>query len=418
MTPAPWRFLREEARWLAAGALMTFASSFGQTFFIALFADPLRAATGLGHGGWGTLYAAATLASALTIAVAGQLADRRPMALPAAVVLGLLAAGAVAMSAVASIWLLGLAVFLLRFAGQGMASHVATTAAARWFAATRGRALAVVALGHPVGEAVLPGLVVGLTAWLGWRSTWLAVALALVVVVAPLVVRLAAVERTPRRPHPRASEPTSSERLGTGLDGRHWDRRDVLRHPLFWALLPGVLASPFMGTAVLFQAAPLVAAKGWSLELYAAAFPTYAALSVAGGLTSGLLVDRFGPVRLFPLVLLPLAAGLALLAGAGHPVAAFAVLGLIGLSTGAVFTLVAALFAELYGTRHLGAVRGLVSGFTVFGTAMAPGVTGLLLAAGVGLEAQFAAMSVIALALGGGLAAVSRHLLNRPAAPA
>ena len=415
MTHATWRFVRDNARWLGAGVLMTFASSFGQTFFIALFADPLRAATGLGHGGWGTLYAAATLTSALAIGVVGHVADRRPMAVPAVGVLGLLALGAVAMSAAEAVWLLGVAVFLLRFAGQGMASHVAMTAAARWFEATRGRALALVSLGHPLGEAVLPGLVVALTAWLGWRSAWLAVALGLAAIAVPLIVRLAAVERTPRRPRASDDAPAAAP---AGLDGRHWGRREVLRHPLFWALLPGVLASPFMGTAVLFQAAPLMAAKGWSLELYAAAFPTYAALSVTGGLVTGLLVDRFGPIRLVPFVLLPLAAGLALVATATAPLAAFAVLGLIGLTTGAIFTLMAALFAELYGTRHLGAVRGLVSSFTVFGTALAPGLTGLLLDAGIGLEAQFGAMALVAVGLAGNFALVARHLHGRRPAPA
>ena len=415
MTGATWRFVRDNARWLGAGVLMTFASSFGQTFFIALFADPLRAATGLGHGGWGTLYAAATLTSAFAIGVVGHVADRRPMAVPAVGVLGLLALGAVAMSAVEAVWLLGVAVFLLRFAGQGMASHVAMTAAARWFEATRGRALALVSLGHPLGEAVLPGLVVALTAWLGWRSAWLAVALGLAAVAVPLIVRLAAVERTPRNPRAPGDAPAA---VPAGLDGRHWGRREVLRHPLFWALLPGVLASPFMGTAVLFQAAPLMAAKGWSLELYAAAFPTYAALSVAGGLVTGLLVDRFGPIRLVPFVLLPMAGGLALVATATAPLAAFGVLGLVGLTTGAIFTLMAALFAELYGTRHLGAVRGLVSSFTVFGTALAPGVTGLLLDAGVGLEAQFGAMALVAVGLSGNFALVARHLHGRRPAPA
>ncbi len=415
MTRATWRFVRDDARWLGAGVLMTFASSFGQTFFIALFADPLRAATGLGHGGWGTLYAAATLASALAIGLVGHVADRRPMAVPAAGVLGMLALGAMAMSAAGAIWLLGVAVFLLRFAGQGMASHVAMTAAARWFEATRGRALALVSLGHPLGEAVLPALVVGLTAWLGWRATWLAVVLGLLVVLVPLVARLGAVERTPRTSRTATDGAAAAP---AGLDGRHWGRREVLRHPLFWALLPGVLASPFMGTAVLFQAAPLMAAKGWSLELYAAAFPAYAASSVAGGLSSGWLVDRFGPVRLVPFVLLPLATGLGLVAAATAPITAFVVLALIGLTTGAIFTLMAALFAELYGTRHLGAVRGLVSSFTVFGTAMAPGVTGLLLDAGVALEAQFAAMALVALVLSGGFALIARHLLARPPAPA
>jgi len=410
LTGGIWRFLYDNGRWLAAGLLLTFASSAGQTFFIALFAEPLRAATGLGHGGWGTLYAAATLMSAIAIGAAGHVADRRPLAVPAAGVVVGLVVGAVAMSAASSVWLTGLAVFALRFFGQGLAPHVAMTAAARWFAATRGRALAVVSLGHPLGEAILPAVVLALVAAIGWRSTWLAVAVGLAVVIAPLIIWLGGVERTPRRPGAARAHADVRE---TGLDGRAWTRGEVVRHPLFWALLPGLLASPFMGTALLFQAAPLMAAKGWPLELYAAAFPAYAALSVAGGFASGVLVDRLGPVPLLPVVLLPLAAALLLIAGAASAGLLVVVLGGIGLTTGAVHTLMSALWAELYGTRHLGAVRGLVSGVGVFGTALAPGATGLLLAGGVELERQFAVMGIMALVLAGTLMAVARHLKAR-----
>lgn len=49
-------FLKANAPWLGAGALMTLASSFGQTFFIAIFAGEIRAEFGLGHGAWGAIY--------------------------------------------------------------------------------------------------------------------------------------------------------------------------------------------------------------------------------------------------------------------------------------------------------------------------------------------------------------------------
>ncbi|SVD97760.1 uncharacterized protein METZ01_LOCUS450614, partial [marine metagenome] len=35
-------FFRQNANWLAAGILMTLASSFGQTYFISIFADKIR----------------------------------------------------------------------------------------------------------------------------------------------------------------------------------------------------------------------------------------------------------------------------------------------------------------------------------------------------------------------------------------
>ena len=66
-------FLRENARWVAGGFLLTFFSSYGQTFFISLSAGHIRAEYGLSHGGFGALYMVATLASALTLPQIGKL---------------------------------------------------------------------------------------------------------------------------------------------------------------------------------------------------------------------------------------------------------------------------------------------------------------------------------------------------------
>lgn len=59
-------FLRANARWLAAGLLLTMFSSFGQTFFIGLSGNRLRAAFDLSDGDFGGLYMLGTLASAAT----------------------------------------------------------------------------------------------------------------------------------------------------------------------------------------------------------------------------------------------------------------------------------------------------------------------------------------------------------------
>ncbi|MEZ5720871.1 MAG: MFS transporter, partial [Paracoccaceae bacterium] len=128
-------FLRDNAAWLAAGFLLTFSSSYGQTFFISLFAGELRATFGLSNGQWGGLYTLATTASAIVMVWAGTLTDRyRVRALGQWVLIGL-ALACVAMAAVPSIFALGLVIFALRFTGQGMTSHIAVVAMARWFSA-------------------------------------------------------------------------------------------------------------------------------------------------------------------------------------------------------------------------------------------------------------------------------------------
>ena len=61
-------FVAANRRFLAFGFALAFFSSFGQTFFLSLFAGEIRAEFGLTHGTWGLVYSLATLASGLTIA--------------------------------------------------------------------------------------------------------------------------------------------------------------------------------------------------------------------------------------------------------------------------------------------------------------------------------------------------------------
>ncbi len=83
-------FLIQNARWLMAGALLTFLSSFGQTFFISVFAGEIRVSFGLSHGQWGGLYALGTLSSAFVMIWAGALTDRiRVRSLGAVTLIGL-----------------------------------------------------------------------------------------------------------------------------------------------------------------------------------------------------------------------------------------------------------------------------------------------------------------------------------------
>ena len=49
-------FLRDNARWISGGFLLTFFSSFGQTFFIGLSGEELRAKFDLSDGEFGGVY--------------------------------------------------------------------------------------------------------------------------------------------------------------------------------------------------------------------------------------------------------------------------------------------------------------------------------------------------------------------------
>ena len=112
-------FIRQNSRWLGAGLLLTFASSFGQTWFISLFATEIKLEFGLSDGAWGSLYTAATLSSALLMFWLGSLADKIALSRLAPAITLLFAIAALGFSFSSSLIMLGISIFLLRFCGQG-----------------------------------------------------------------------------------------------------------------------------------------------------------------------------------------------------------------------------------------------------------------------------------------------------------
>lgn len=377
-------FLRDNAKFLFAGFLLALLSSFGQTFFISIFAAEIRAEFGLSHGDWGGIYGLATTASAAVMLWAGGLTDRfRVRRLGAWVLAGLaLACLAMALNPFAGT-LVGV-IFLLRFFGQGMVSHVSGIAMARWFVASRGRALAIAALGYSVGEATLPILFVALKEAIHWRTLWFGSAL-LIVAAMPLLIWLLKLERTPQS--------MASESQSLGMGNRHWTRAQALRHPLFWSAFPMLLAPAAFNTAFFFHQVHLAEVKGWGHAAIVTLFPVYSLATIAAMLASGWAVDRFGTARLMPLYQLPLAAFYLLFAGVEGLGAAAATIVLMGMTSGAQSTVPVAFWAEFYGTRHIGAIKATAAAVMVLGSAIGPIVTGALIDRGHDFPAQMWAIA-------------------------
>ncbi|GAB2596128.1 MFS transporter [Streptomyces capparidis] len=407
MSPAPGTaFLRREGRWLLGGFLLFLLSSFGQTFFISLFADDVRAAHGLSHGGYGALYMAATLLGALALTRAGHLVDHRPARSVVLVTAPMLALGTVVMACSAHTAVLFAALVLLRLFGQGMMTHTAFTLLGRWFTRRRGRATSLAALGLNTGEAALPALAVALAAAAGWRTVWWTAA-AVVAAVGAAVTALFAVERASRpAPEPGPAAPPAPS----------WTRAQVLRDRYFYVLLLATAAPALIGNTVFFHQAHLAEVRGWSLETLATAFPLYAVTTVVCSVAGGHLVDRLTALALLPVFLLPLGGGLLLLGTVEARWGAFAFMALYGVTNGVSLSLFGAVWPEVYGTRHLGAIRSAVVAVLVFASALGPGVSGLLIDAGVGHPVQLVALGGYCLAASAVAAPAVRRLRRRATA--
>jgi MFS family permease len=391
MTAHTLAFLRDNAPFLATGALLSFLSSFGQTFFISTFAGEIQQEFGLTHGQWGLTYMIGTGLSAVVMVFAGGLADRFRVRVLGVAVIVLLALACLTMALNPIAALLPLVIFALRFTGQGMTSHVAGVAMVRWFVANRGKALAVSTMGFMAAEAVMPLTFVWLKTFVPWRYLWVLAAI-ICLAATPLIHRLLRLERTPQS--------VAAESPSLGMGGRQWTRAEALRHPLFWSLVPALMLFPAFGTAFWFQQVHFAEIKGWSHLALVAVFPLGTLTFGASTILFGLAIDRFGAARLLPIYLLPLILAFSLHAYADSLVWAAAGVILMGLAGGGQATLPNACWAEFYGTAHLGKIKAAVAALMVLGSALGPGLSGWMIDAGIAYEDQllgFAASFALAI---------------------
>ena len=121
------------------GFIFTFFSSFGQSFFLGLFNAPIRDELGISHGQFGNIYASATIFSSLLLIWVGKKIDEFHIIYYSFFVILLLFLSSLLFSFINNIYFLALGIFLMRFAGQGLMSHTATTTISRFFNQTRGK---------------------------------------------------------------------------------------------------------------------------------------------------------------------------------------------------------------------------------------------------------------------------------------
>ncbi|MEO1552813.1 MAG: MFS transporter [Pseudomonadota bacterium] len=371
-------------RWISGGFLLTVFSSFGQTFFIGLSGEELRAKFGLTDGEFGGIYMIATIGSALTLPFLGRTLDHMPGWKVARFVIPSLAAACVLLAFAPSLIWLVVALYGLRLFGQGMMTHTAYTEIGRWYVANRGRATSLIVPGHQTGEALLPVSFAAIAMAIGWQAGWLIAAALLLLFALPMILSLWRVERSPQSTDPDLA----SARLGPDKTVAQ-----VAADPIFYALLVGVLAPPFIGTTIFFHQDYLIELRGYNELAFAAAFPIMAITTVTFSLLSGQLIDRYGAIRLLPFYLIPLCCA-CLAVGLLTPLwGIYVCMLLVGVSYGFTAPLIGALWPEVYGVRNLGSVRAIAVAAGVAATAIGPGLTGYLIDGGVSLPTQMLYMS-------------------------
>jgi len=266
----------------------------------------------------------------------------------------------------------------MRFSGQGMMSHTASTTISRYFTKTRGRALSISWFGLSSAEFILPVLMVYLLTILDWQNLWLIFSITILIVLpvtSYLLIKNLNLDS-------RESEDENIKEV----EIKQWKRVEVIKDYRFYIISLNMLAMPsiFTGFAV-FQSF-VQNSKGWGSYVIAQSFMSYSIFSVLTLFVSGYLIDKFTSRKLLIYMNIPLLFSAIVLFFFDTPIVAFVFLGLVGISNGFANILGSSTWAEIYGVKYLGSIKALTTALMVFATAFGTALFGLLIDIGFSIE--------------------------------
>jgi len=360
------------------GFIFTFFSSFGQSFFLGLFNSSIRDALSITHGQFGSIYASATLLSSFILIWVGKKIDDINILKFAFFVIILLSISCFYFSKISSVVTLFVAIFLMRFSGQGMMSHTATTTISRYFTKSRGKALSTGWFGLSTAEFILPVLIVYLLTIYDWRNIWIYISI-LIIISLPLTSSLL-IRNLNFDSRELDNESSNKENI------KNWKRKDVLRDYRFYILCANMLAMPWIATGTFVYQSFILTSKGWGPYTIAQSFMVYSILSVVTLFIAGFLIDKFTSRKILIYMNIPLLLSIFIIIFFNHPLTSFVFLGLIGITNGLANVLGSSTWAEIYGVKYIGSIKALTTALMVFATAFGTALFGFLIDRGFSIE--------------------------------
>ena len=354
------------------GFIFTFFSSFGQSFFLGLFNTSIRNELSITHGQFGSIYASATLLSSFVLIWFGKKIDDINISKFAFFVILLLSFSSFFFSIISSTLLLFLAIFLMRFSGQGMMSHTATTTVSRYFTKSRGKALSTSWFGLSSAEFILPVLIIYLLSIYDWKIIWKSISL-IVLIILPLASYFLVKNLKFEYRETDGTEKQKEKNI------KNWKRIEVLKDYRFYIICANMLAMPWIATGTFVYQSFILSSKNWGPYIIAQSFMAYSILSVITLIISGILIDKFTSRKLIVYMNIPLLISVFIIIYFDQSFTAFIFLGLIGISNGFANVLGSSTWAEIYGVKYIGSIKALTTALMVFATAFGTALFGYLI---------------------------------------
>ena len=377
------KFIKSNFKPLSYGWVLTFLSSFGQTYLISLYVIHITKTFEITEGYFGAIYAFCTVLSSIIMLSIGHTVDHISVKKVSFFTILLLALCCIMMGFSYHIAFVFLALIGLRLSGQGMLSHISFTILSKFYNKDRGKALSFSTLGFSIGEAVLPILIVSIIGIFDWRVAMIGSGVLLLL----YLVRLKFTDLSHFNKQLDNFKPSSKALFK--------DFFEIIKDKRFLIIMPTSFILSYTATAVIFYQYVFVEQKEWSVTLYASFFTVYAITRLLFSLFGGVWVDRFTAKTLFRFYLIPIVLGLLSFAFINSIIGALIFLILMGITVGMAGTIKTSILAEVYGIKKLGTIRSLFTMFMVMSTALGPLVVGIMIDNGLGIDIIMSSMAVI-----------------------
>ena len=299
--------------------------------------------------------------------------------------------GWLASSFVSEVWQLFIFYSVVATVGQvGISSFSATATLAPWFPRSRGVALGMADAGNPAGQAIVVPLAQIIVSTLGWQWAFriFGVAFFLVVVIpnlllqkrppdgeredAPAVAPAEELSLDPGAPWETAREAGTQSRSSVG---------EVLREPAVWLLLGARAVNSVGNHMIMVHILAFLFLAGYGEIRAALAVGIAGLLGIGGRPATGFLSDLIGREIVYTIGMTMSVAAVILVlffsdGGVWWVLVIF--VGLNGMSDGISGLLIGAKAADLYPTRMLGTVMGMMEVGRGIGIGLGPILAGLL----------------------------------------
>ena len=365
--------------WIILGCVCCagFSRQGGAVSTLTIFVEPMTR-----HFGWSrTAISGAVslggLLAALTAPALGRLLDRqgaRAVLCWAVLLTGL---ANTALSATGSLLTFYILFCIARMNFAGPFDLGIYGAVNNWFVTRRSLTTAIATLAQMLGLVLLPLIAEFGIAHGGWRAGWLAVGFAVLAVglVPTWLLLVGAPEEVGLVPDRHVA--AASVSIAPPAEPI-FTRAEALHTPAFWLLTLFTLLTFPVQAGVSLHQAPFLIERGLSPVIAASAVSTFSLMSSASSLAFGFF-PRSLPIRYaLGLIALLQCAGVLVLLGVHAPPQAYIGAGIFGAGIGGLMTMLPIAWADYYGRRSYGAIRGLALTGQVLAQAVGPLLSGVL----------------------------------------